>query len=242
MVLEAEWSAADGAGTTESCSISMAGISSRWSGEAPPAADTSHLASHDCELALVPPSCSGSRARAELGPTIALETPREVIRIGCDGSPGVTSQCRYPRPTSARSAPSPLSSRSLCRVSRTRSSRLVCAPIAWRPIFASDSRNRFVKQRRWSHQGHRSGSGGRIDHGSLEIQVDKRSYPWKVQVKGVRQIVGETGSGETFELALELVRASREEHLEGLLVWGIRAKGDPIDSVLASATAQGGMP
>ena len=57
--------------------------------------------------------------------------------------------------------------------------------------------------------------------------VDKRPYPWRVNVKGKRQIVGEEGSGEAFELDMELVRASREEHLAGLLVWGLRAKGDP---------------
>jgi hypothetical protein len=79
-----------------------------------------------------------------------------------------------------------------------------------------------------------------IDPATLEIQVDKRPYPWKVKVKGVRQVVGDTGPGESFELELDLVRASREEHLEGLLIWGIRAKGDPIDTVLASVGAEGG--
>jgi hypothetical protein len=73
----------------------------------------------------------------------------------------------------------------------------------------------------------------------LEIEVDKKSYPWHAKVKGVRQVVGETATGETFELDMELVRASRDEHLEGLLVWGIRAKGDPVERVLAARTAQG---
>ena len=41
-------------------------------------------------------------------------------------------------------------------------------------------------------------------------------YPWKVKAKGVRQVVGDVGPGETFELELDLVRASREEHVEGL--------------------------
>jgi hypothetical protein len=59
-------------------------------------------------------------------------------------------------------------------------------------------------------------------------------------VKGFRQIVGDSGPGESFELELDLVRASRDERLEGLLIWGIRAKGDPIDTVLASVAAEGG--
>jgi hypothetical protein len=79
-----------------------------------------------------------------------------------------------------------------------------------------------------------------VDPATLEIQVDKRPYPWKVNVKGVRQVVGETGPGEGFELDFDLVRASRDERLEGLLVWAIRAKGDPIDTVLASVGAEGG--
>ena len=56
----------------------------------------------------------------------------------------------------------------------------------------------------------------------------------------MRQVVGDQGPGETFELELDLVRASREERLEGLLVWGIRAKGDPIDTVLAAVGTEGG--
>ena len=80
-----------------------------------------------------------------------------------------------------------------------------------------------------------------IDPATLDIQVDKRPYPWKVKVKGTRQIVGESGPGESFELELDLVRASREENLEGLLVWSIRAKGDPIDTVLAG-TERGRIP
>jgi hypothetical protein len=79
-----------------------------------------------------------------------------------------------------------------------------------------------------------------IDPATLEIEVDKRPYPWKVKVKGVRQVVGDTGPGETFELELDLVRASREERLEGLLVWRLRAKGDPIDTALAAASTEGG--
>jgi hypothetical protein len=79
-----------------------------------------------------------------------------------------------------------------------------------------------------------------IDPATLDIQVEKRPYPWKVKVKGVRQVVGDSGPGEGFELELDLVRASREEQLEGLLVWSIRAKGDPIDTVLAAVGAEGG--
>ena len=59
-------------------------------------------------------------------------------------------------------------------------------------------------------------------------------------MKGSRQVVGEAGAGEAFELDLEIVRASREEHVRGLLVWNIRAKGDPIEAALAASSPAGG--
>ena len=66
--------------------------------------------------------------------------------------------------------------------------------------------------------------------GSLEVKVDKRSYPWRAVVKGARQVVGQAPeSAQSFELELELVRTSRDELIEGLLVWGVRAKGDALD-------------
>ena len=79
-----------------------------------------------------------------------------------------------------------------------------------------------------------------IDPATLEIQVDKRPYPWKMNVKGLRQLVGDKGPGEGFELDMDVVRTSRDEYLEGLLVWALRAKGDPLDTVLASVGAKGG--
>ena len=69
-----------------------------------------------------------------------------------------------------------------------------------------------------------------IDPGSLEVKVDKRSYPWRAVVKGGRQVVGQPPeSAQAFELELELVRTSPDELIEGLLVWGVRAKGDALD-------------
>jgi hypothetical protein len=63
----------------------------------------------------------------------------------------------------------------------------------------------------------------------LEISVDKRPYPWRVGVRGARQIVGQgADSNEKFEMDLELVRASRNQVVEGLLVYGMVTKGDPL--------------
>jgi hypothetical protein len=63
-----------------------------------------------------------------------------------------------------------------------------------------------------------------IDTASLELKVDKKSYPWRVMVTGVRQIVGQEQS-EPFSLGLELYRASRNEVIEGLVISGVRPHG-----------------
>jgi hypothetical protein len=69
-----------------------------------------------------------------------------------------------------------------------------------------------------------------IDPAALDVKVDKHSYPWRAVVKGTRQLVGQPAeSSQPFELELELVRTGREELIEGLLVWAIRAKGDALD-------------
>ena len=72
-----------------------------------------------------------------------------------------------------------------------------------------------------------------IDASALEIEVDKRTYPWRARVKGTRQIMGESGEGQSFELGLELVRASRNDLIEGLLVWSVQPKGDSLEGVVA---------
>jgi hypothetical protein len=60
-----------------------------------------------------------------------------------------------------------------------------------------------------------------------DVEVDKRSYPWRAKVRGVQRVVGES-DGRAFELDLDLVRTSRSELVEGLLVMGLRASGDAL--------------
>jgi hypothetical protein len=173
--------------------------------------------------------------------------PREVVRIGCDGIPQVVRLDNV-----AYSEPNEREIRAFATqfaVFYARSdSYSILNDLVWcASRMAPELRERFKRSVRGTPQTpglvqvieklHRR---TQIDPANLDIQVDKAAYPWKVQVKGVRQVVGDSGPGETFELSLELVRASREEQLEGLLVWAIRAKGDPIETVLAAATAQGG--
>ncbi len=173
--------------------------------------------------------------------------PREVVRIGCDGIPQVVTLDNQ-----AYSEPNEREIRAFATefaVFYARSDSFsILNDLVWcASHMAPDLRERFKRTVR----GTRDQPGlipvieklkrrTQIDPTTLTVEVDKRPYPWKVKVKGVRQTVGDTNTGESFELELDLVRASRDEHVEGLLVWGIRAKGDPIETVLASMNAEGG--
>ena len=66
-----------------------------------------------------------------------------------------------------------------------------------------------------------------IDPSTLEIAVDRKSYPWRANVKGRRQIVGaDDAAGQVFELDLELFRASRNDVVEGLVVSAVQPRGE----------------
>jgi hypothetical protein len=66
-----------------------------------------------------------------------------------------------------------------------------------------------------------------IDPSGLEISVDKKSYPWRANVKGARQIVGaDEATAQPFELDLELFRASRNDVVEGLVVSAVHPRGE----------------
>ena len=174
--------------------------------------------------------------------------PREIVRIGCDGIPQVVAL-----DNAAYSEPNEREIRAFATefaVFYARSDSFsILNDLVWcANRMAPDLRDRFKRSVRGTPgttQGivpviEKLQRRTQIDPATLEIQVDKRPYPWKVTVRGTRQVVGETGPGEGFELDMDLVRTSRDEHLEGLLVWAIRAKGDPIDTVLASVGAAGG--
>jgi hypothetical protein len=173
--------------------------------------------------------------------------PREVVRIGCDGIPQVVTL-----DSAAYSEPNEREIRAFATefsVFYARSdSYSILNDLVWcANRMAPGVRERFKRSVRGTPETpgivsviEKLQRRTQIDPATLELQVDKRPYPWKVNVKGVRQVVGDKAPGESFELELDLVRASRDEHLEGLLVWAIHAKGEPIDTVLASAAAEGG--
>ena len=172
--------------------------------------------------------------------------PREVIRIACDGIPQVVrlDNASYSEPNEREIRA--FATEFAVFYARSDSYSILNDLVWCANRMAPELRERFKRSVRGTPQSpgliqvieklHRR---TQIDPATLEIHVDKGPYPWKVQIKGVRQVVGDQTPGETFELALDLVRASREEQLEGLLVWAIRAKGDPIETVLAAVSAEG---
>src|SRR5262250_2328412 len=180
--------------------------------------------------------------------TIRLWTrPREVIRIGCDGIPQVVTL-----DNAAYSEPNEREIRAFATefavfYARSDSFSILNDMVWCASRMAPELRETFKRTVRGTPEMpgvipviEKLQRRTQIDPAALEIEVDKRPYPWKVTVKGSRQVVGEDpASAEKFEIDLELVRAPRDERLEGLLVWALRAKGDPIESVLAARSARG---
>lgn len=173
--------------------------------------------------------------------------PREVIRIGCDGIPQVVTldNASYSEPNEREIRA--FATEFAVFYARSDSFSILNDMVWCANRMAPELREQFKRTVRGTSE--RPGLVSvieklqrrtQIDPTALEIAVDKRPYSWRVSVKGVRQLVGDTSAGEAFELDMELVRTSRDERVEGLLVWGIRAKGDPVDTVLAATG--GGQP
>ena len=157
----------------------------------------------------------------------ANSRPREVIRIGCDGIPEVV---RIEEP--AYSDPSEREIRAFAgefaeKVMR-RDSYSVRQDFLWAARrMAPELQTRFKQEARGTATKRGAleaieslAQRTQVEPSGLETKISKETYPWRAEVKGVRQIVGREGAAaEPFELRLELVRASRNELIEGLLVW-----------------------
>jgi hypothetical protein len=157
----------------------------------------------------------------------AHSRPREVIRIGCDGIPEVV---RIEEP--AYSDPSEREIRAFAaefaeKVMR-RDSYSVRQDFLWAARrMAPELQVRFKEEARGTTTKRGAveaiealAQRTQVEPSALEIKISKETYPWRAEVKGVRKIVGrEAGTPQPFELRLELVRASRNELIEGLLVW-----------------------
>jgi len=172
----------------------------------------------------------------------ALSRPREVIRIGCDGVPQLfvpTPQYSEPNEPEIRS----FATNFVTALARSDSYSVVNDYVFAAQRMAPRLREEFKREARG-----RDGRLGaikiieslhrrtQIDPSSLEISIDKKDYPWQVRVKGVRQVVGDKETPtQPFAVDLELVRASREEVLEGMLVWRLRSSGEAVGAPMAAA-------
>jgi hypothetical protein len=174
--------------------------------------------------------CLGSAGLSGLSLVATIRAhsrPREVIRIGCDGIPEVV---RIEEP--AYSDPSEREIRAFAaefaeKVMR-RDSYSVRQDFLWAARrMAPELQVRFKEEARGTTTKRGAveaiealAQRTQVEPSALEIKISKETYPWRAEVKGVRKIVGrEAGTPQPFELRLELVRASRNELIEGLLVW-----------------------
>jgi hypothetical protein len=160
-----------------------------------------------------------------------LSRPREVIRIGCDGIPQVVriNEQVYSEPDEREIKAFAVSFAEFYARSDSYSvvNDLVWCAKRMTPelreqfkLFARGTQDRPGIIRTIEALKRRT----QID--ISEVQVEKQSYPWHAVVRGLQQVVGQPEASQRFELQLDLVRTSRDELIEGLLVSGIRAKGD----------------
>ena len=170
----------------------------------------------------------------------AWNQPRDVIRIGCDGIPQLVRLNEE-----VYSEPDEREIRAFTSLFAVMYARGDSYSVVNDYVFCASKMNPELREQfRLQARGTSERPGAiqvveslrrrtQVDPASLEISIDKKAYPWRVKVAGLRQIVGQgSDASEKFELDLELVRASRNQVLEGLLVYRIQAKGDPVEAAL----------
>ena len=162
-----------------------------------------------------------------------LARPREVVRIGCDGIPQVVTinDAVYEEPDEREIRAFATSFASF--YARSDSYSIVNDFVWCARRMTPELRDRFKALVK-------GGAGRpsliaaiealkrRTEVQVSDVAVDKRSYPWHARVRGVQKVVGDADAAQAFELDLELVHTSRDELIEGLLVWGIEARGDAL--------------
>jgi hypothetical protein len=176
----------------------------------------------------------------------AWSQPREVVRIGCDGIPQLVriNEEVYQEPDEREIRA--FASMFAVMYARGDSFSVVNDYVFAASKMTAELREPFRLQARGTAE--RPGviqvveslrRRTQVDPGTLEFRIEKKVYPWRVTVKGVRQIVGAgPEADEKFELDLELVRASRNQVIEGLLVYAIHAKGDPVEAAMLKRPSQ----
>jgi hypothetical protein len=153
-----------------------------------------------------------------------LQRPREVVRIGCDGVPQLVRLDveQYSEP----------SEREIQAFVRRWSVGYARADSFSAVHDAVDTGRYMVPELRDAYRLRMRGTTERpglvahiqalkrrteIEPNALDVRVNTRAYPWAVEVRGVRKIVGRDDP-QPFGLSIKLVRAPREQVLEGMLV------------------------
>jgi len=181
-------------------------------------------------------ACCLEAGLAVLSLTVAIKLinrPREVVRVGCDGIPALL-KIDEPR----NSEPDEREIRAFATAFATfyvrRDSYSIVNDFAWCAArMAPELRDKFKAFARGQpgqpsliSKIERLQQRTEVDSSSLEISVDQRVYPWRATVRGVVHVISAAPTAEQrFELELELVRTSREELIEGLLVWPLKTRG-----------------
>lgn len=158
-----------------------------------------------------------------------LDRPREVIRIGCDGIPQLVrlDNEQYSEPNEREMQ----AFVRLWTVAYARNDSFSAVNDAVHAGRYMVPELREVYRRRMRGTPEKPGLLAQlealqrrteIDPNALDVQVERQVYPWLVRVRGERRVVGAQSDRQPFALEVKLVRAPREQVLEGLLVQEVR--------------------
>ena len=158
-----------------------------------------------------------------------LNRPREVIRIGCDGIPQLVRL-----DTEQYTEPNEREMQAFVRiwtVAYARGDSFSAINDAVHAARYMVPELREVYRRRMRGTAEQAGLLAQleavqrrteIDPNQLAVEIDRQVYPWTARVKGERRVVGAQTDVQPFALEVKLVRAPREQVLEGLLVQEVR--------------------
>lgn len=161
--------------------------------------------------------------------------PREVIRVGCDGIPQVVriDEDVYAEPDQREIRA--FAARFAVWFLRADSYSVVNDYVEAARLMAPELRERFkVEARRAVPLVEGLKRRTEIPAETLEVSVDKKAFPWRASVKGVRHVAAGDSTDarqETVSLDVELVRSERTlENPFGLLVWQVFARTDDVST------------
>ncbi len=157
-----------------------------------------------------------------------LNRPRDVIRIGCDGIPQLVRL-----DTEQYTEPNEREMQAFVRLwtvayARNDSFSAVNDAVHAARYMVPELRELYRRRMRGTHE--QPGllaaleavrRRTEIDPNALEVEIDRQQYPWVARASGERRIVGQA-ENQRFALEVRLVRAPREQVLEGLLVLEVR--------------------